>query len=661
MLSSLKARLISIAVSIVVLAMLAVAIANFFTTRSSTLAALNTQMLQLSHSHAAAIAEWLRSKQAVVASMKTGAQSDDPLPTLKTAEQAGTFDLAYVGFADKHFVFSQDRKRAADYDPTARPWYQQAASAGGPVITPPYIGASTGKLVVTFAEPLGGKGSVAAVLAADVMMDAVVQNVASIKPTPASYAFLIDGSGKIIAHPDSKLTLKPLADLDAGMTPQTLSAIEQSGAGGDVRLDGRAGILHVSKVPGSDWLLVTVLDRAEATAALSSMLRSSVLTAVLVLVLAALVLSALVARALRRLGLVRDAMEAIAVGDGDLTSRLDASGQDELAQIARAFNQFVEKIATVLVQIRSISTLVRSESADIAAGNADLSSRTEAQAGALEQTASSMDELTSTVRQNAENAHAANELALSASSVAAKGGEVVQQVVGTMADIQESSRKIVDIIGVIDGIAFQTNILALNAAVEAARAGEQGRGFAVVASEVRNLAQRSAGAAKEIKQLIGDSVAKVDAGGRLVDEAGQTMGQVVSSVQQLTAIMSEITVASREQSAGIGEINTAVTHMDTMTQQNAALVEQAAAAAESLQEQAVDLAQAVGMFRLGDTPAVAASRPAPARTAVGAPASPPAKAKVAARPVPAIKASKVSKPVNAIKPGKPAADEWEEF
>jgi len=648
MLSSLKARLIAIAVSTVVLAMLAVAIANFYTTRSSTLAALDTQMLQLSHSHAAAIAEWLRSKQAVVGSLKQGATAADPLPALKAAEQAGTFDMAYIGFADKHAVFSQERKRAADYDPTARPWYKQASESGGPIITAPYIGASTGKLVVTFAEPLGGKGSVTGVMAADVMMDAVVQNVASIKPTASSYAFLVDGGGKIIAHPDGKLTLKPLAELDPGLSAQALGNIEKSGDGAAIRLGEREGILHVSKVPGSDWLLATVLDRAEATQALSSMLRASALTALLVLALAAAALSVLVARALRRLGLVRDAMGAIATGDGDLTSRLDAEGADELAQIAKAFNLFVEKIATVLVQIRSISTLVRSESADIAAGNADLSSRTEAQAGALEETASSMDELTSTVKQNAENAHAANELAMSASEVAAKGGRVVQQVVGTMAGIQESSRKIVDIIGVIDGIAFQTNILALNAAVEAARAGEQGRGFAVVASEVRNLAQRSSQAAKEIKELIGDSVEKVGAGGRLVDEAGQTMDQVVASVQQLTTIMSEITVASREQSAGIGEINTAVTHMDTMTQQNAALVEQAAAAAESLQEQAVDLAQAVGMFRLGDAGASAASAPVTrlkARPAAPAPRAP-------------ARALSPSKPVKAAKSG---ADEWEEF
>ena len=651
MLSSLKARLIAIAVSIVVLAMLAVAIANFFTTRSSTLAALDTQMLQLSHSHAQAIGEWLRAKQAVVGSMKLGAQDADPLPSLKAAEQAGMFDMAYIGFADKHAVFSQQRKRAADYDPTARPWYKLASEAGTPVITAPYIAASTGKLVVTFAEALGAKGSVTGVLAADVMMDVVVQNVASIKPTPASYAFLVDGGGKIIAHPDGKLTLKPLSELDSKLTGQALADIEKSGDGAPMRLGERDGILHVSKVPGSDWLLATVLDRAEATQALSAMLRASALTALLVLILASSVLAVMVARALRRLGLVRDALDAIATGDGDLTSRLDATGTDELAQIAKAFNLFVEKIATVLVQIRTISTLVRSESADIAAGNADLSSRTEAQAGALEETASSMDELTSTVKQNAENAHAANELAVSASQVAAKGGEVVQQVVGTMAGIQESSRKIVDIIGVIDGIAFQTNILALNAAVEAARAGEQGRGFAVVASEVRNLAQRSAGAAREIKELIGDSVEKVGAGGRLVDEAGQTMGQVVASVQQLATIMSEITVASREQSAGIGEINTAVTHMDTMTQQNAALVEQAAAAAESLQEQAVDLAQAVGMFRLGDTVADSA----PARPVKARPAAAVAAPRAQARALPAVRATKL------VKASKPAADEWEEF
>ncbi len=399
-----------------------------------------------------------------------------------------------------------------------------------------------------------------------------------------------------------------------------------------------------------------MLDRAEATQALSAMLSASAVTAALVIALAAFTLTVLVSRALRRLGLVRDAMADIATGDGDLTRRLDAHGGDELAQIAGAFNLFVDKIASVLVEIRHISGSVRIASSEIAAGNADLSARTEAQAGSLEETASSMEELTSTVKQNADNARTANQLAVSASAVAVQGGEVVGQVVGTMASIKESSRKIVDIIGVIDGIAFQTNILALNAAVEAARAGEQGRGFAVVASEVRNLAHRSASAAKEIKELISDSVDKVDAGGKLVDDAGHTMGLIVDSVKQVATIMGEITVASQEQSAGIEEVNTAITHMDEMTQQNAALVEEAAAAAESLQEQAVTLAQMVGVFRLGeDAPAAPAARqhaaaarpaPAPARAA-------PARVAPPARPAPAPK--KVSTPARS------GNDEWEEF
>jgi len=227
-----------------------------------------------------------------------------------------------------------------------------------------------------------------------------------------------------------------------------------------------------------------------------------------------------------------------------------------------------------------------------------LSQRTEEQASSLEETASSMEELTSTVKQNADNAKQANQLAIGASDVAGKGGAVVNQVVGTMSSINESSRKIVDIISVIDGIAFQTNILALNAAVEAARAGEQGRGFAVVAAEVRNLAQRSASAAKEIKALIGDSVSKVEDGSKLVDKAGKTMQQVVDSVKRVTDIMSEITAASQEQSAGIEQVNQAITQMDEVTQQNAALVEEAAASAESMREQANELFSAVGVFKL---------------------------------------------------------------
>jgi methyl-accepting chemotaxis protein len=286
------------------------------------------------------------------------------------------------------------------------------------------------------------------------------------------------------------------------------------------------------------------------------------------------------------------------VAEGDLTQRIEVHSTDEIGQLMQALHDMNDSLVRVVGQVRSGTDTVSTASTQIAAGNLDLSSRTEEQAASLEETASSMEQLTSTVKQNAENARQANQLVSSTADVAVKGGQVVGQVVDTMASIKDSSRKIADIIGVIDGIAFQTNILALNAAVEAARAGEQGRGFAVVASEVRNLAQRSAGAAKEIKALIEDSVGKVDAGGKLVDEAGKTMGEVVASVKHVTDIMGEIAAASSEQSAGIEQVNQAIAQMDEVVQQNAALVEQAAAAAESLQDQASQLAQAVSVFKL---------------------------------------------------------------
>jgi methyl-accepting chemotaxis protein len=298
---------------------------------------------------------------------------------------------------------------------------------------------------------------------------------------------------------------------------------------------------------------------------------------------------------------LRGAVEvAQTVARGDLTTSFGAEARDEVGELMQALHAMNDALAGVVSEVQSGSQAIASASGEIASGNLDLSGRTEQQASALEETASSMEELTVTVRHNADNAAQANQLAHAASDVAGRGGEIVGKVVATMGSIEASSRKIVDIIGVIDGIAFQTNILALNAAVEAARAGEQGRGFAVVASEVRNLAQRSAAAAKEIKTLIGDSVNQVNAGTALVEQAGSTIKEVVDSVARVTDVIAEITEASREQSDGIDQVNEAITQMDRSTQENAALVEEAAAAAASMQDQAARLEEVARRFRLGE-------------------------------------------------------------
>jgi methyl-accepting chemotaxis protein len=335
----------------------------------------------------------------------------------------------------------------------------------------------------------------------------------------------------------------------------------------------------------------------------------------------------------------------VALADGNLNERIEASYSGMFGDLKEAANTTSDRLRDIVGQIAEAVDTITTASGEIASGNQNLSSRTEQQAASLEETASSMEELTSTVRQNAENARQANQLAIGASDVAVQGGSVVGQVVNTMSAITDSAKKVVDIISVIDGIAFQTNILALNAAVEAARAGEQGRGFAVVAGEVRNLAQRSAAAAKEIKGLISESVENVEAGSKLVDEAGRTMTEIVSSVKRVTDLMSEISAASSEQSQGIDQVNQTVTGLDEMTQQNAALVEEAAAAAESLQEQAQALGVAVSAFQLNGRTARPVAR-------LGGPAS--------AAPGRAAIGKKAKSPVRDL-PRPDADDEWEEF
>nr|WP_308700786.1 methyl-accepting chemotaxis protein [Pseudoduganella umbonata] len=446
--------------------------------------------------------------------------------------------------------------------------------------------------------------------------------------------------------------------------------------GGD--RDGAVQALFASVIPAQtvyfrhlDELLKVQRDLMTHDAQAATAAAKSATTLMIVLLVLATIVSVVIGWLITRsvTGPVDEAVRvAETVASGDLTAHIVTTRKDEMGRLLGALGDMTAALTGTVRTVRDSTDTINTAAAEIASGNMDLSNRTEQQAASLEETASSMEELTSTVQANAENARQANQLVVSAASHANEGGQVVSQVVETMGSIKESSSKIVDIIGVIDGIAFQTNILALNAAVEAARAGEQGRGFAVVASEVRNLAQRSASAAREIKELINDSVEKVDAGSRLVDQAGTTMDRIVTSVQQVASIMNEIASASQEQSSGIAQVNTTITTMDTATQQNAALVEEAAAAAASMREQAQRLVAAIAVFRIDDR-AMAPAFPAPVHVTSHAPAIPPASAvahpphpKLAGKPPVQARTAAGTGSAKA-RPAKkaPEGDDWEEF
>ena len=537
MFHSLRARLIGICVAITTISLLAVALATFLSVRKDAEQSLDQRIGQLTHLHATDLANWVREKQRITSSIQQAVGKDEPVPFLLAAKQAGDFDDAYFVYAHGPHVFPHPMPDG--YVGTARPWYKEAAAANKAVVTAPYVDATTGKLTITFAEPISESGTLTAIVGTDMHLDSVTRKVNGIRATNKSFAFLLDDAGNILAYANAELVLKPATAIAPALTTSLMAGLAQSGGHTEVDVSGATQLVYAARVEGTPWMLGIAVDKADAQASLRELLQLEVLIALVCIVAAA-----------------------------------------------------------VLLQIRVAAENVRLATTEIAAGNRDLSERTEQQASSLEETAAAMEELTATVQQNASNAQQARQLAHAASDVAAHGGEVVGQVVQTMGGIEAASRKIEAIISVIDGIAFQTNILALNAAVEAARAGEQGRGFAVVASEVRTLAGRSAEAAKEIKGLIEDSVTQVASGSRQVQEAGATMAQVVDSIRQVNTVVAEISSASQEQSTGIAEVGTAITHMDQATQQNAALVEEATAAAQSLQQQAHSLADVVAGFKL---------------------------------------------------------------
>jgi methyl-accepting chemotaxis protein len=487
-------------------------------------------------------------------------------------------------------------------------WYQIPKRHGKETLMEPYRDTVGGQevLMTSLAVPMSIDGKFVGVTGIDIALSELQSDIARIHPYGSGYASLISNTGQYVGDRDAANVGKPIAQ--AGASADEQAAVREGRRFVSTADGGALGPVTRVFVPiqigdtGTTWsFAVTVPDRevmAEVTKLRYTAAAMGLLSVIAVSLGLSVALNRLVLRPLG--GEPADAVDlAQRVAEGDLSVRIAVKHGDTTSLMA-ALHRMQERLSSVVAGVRHNASGVASASAEIAQGNMDLSGRTEQQAAALEETAASMDEFSSTVRQNAENAREANQLAAVASDVARQGGTVVGEVVATMRDISDSSSQITDIISVIEAIAFQTNILALNAAVEAARAGEQGRGFAVVASEVRNLAQRSATAAKEIKDLIGVSVERVERGTTLVDQAGATMTEVVTAIRRVASIMGEISTASDEQNKGVVQIGEAVNQMDQSTQQNAALVEQSAAAAHSLREQADELVRAVGIFRLRD-------------------------------------------------------------
>lgn len=596
MLKTTRSRIMAACTCIVVLSLAINTFLNYTIANNSNEESIKNTLNAVTISHGLAIGDWVLYKTQMIAALHDNPRlHDDPIPLFKQIAASGGFSNVYMGYADKTAKFSTPDGIPADYDPTIRPWYQQAVNEGKALITAPYVDAGTKKLVVSFVAPVLSDGTVKGVVGSDVTMQSVIENVKSIHPTPSSFGVLIDNNGLIIAHPDEALALKNITEIAPNIR---LSELLASTTPTEVMVSGAAKLILAQPIRGTNWSMLVALDKHEATEGMRALLFSSLGTLLVISLLGALVIGFIINATLKRLLLIRDAMDDISNGNNDLTQRLPDEGHDEVAQIARSFNTFIDKLSLVMIQIRDISASLQVAADEISAGNNDLSSRTESAASSIQQTAASLEEISAAVTQSAGSAQQVNAKALTLAKDAGDGGKVVSDVIVTMEDIVAASGKIGDIIGVIDGIAFQTNILALNAAVEAARAGEQGRGFAVVASEVRSLAQRSAQAAKEIKVLIESTVGSVTSGSVQVRQASDTMNEIVGGVSTVTTVMSEITHAADEQMRGINEINKAVAQLDSMVQQNAALVQESAAASAALQSQAEELNAVVGHFRV---------------------------------------------------------------
>jgi methyl-accepting chemotaxis protein len=594
MFNSIRTRLLVTTMIIVAGALSVNTFINYSISRSSNTESINSTLAALTASHTEVVSQWVEAKTSQINALIPHVTDANPLPLLMQTIASGNFMSTYIGYPDKRTISSDQDKLPEGYDPTSRPWYIQAAQLKQSTITQPYVDVTTNTLIISAVAPRIDNGQLLGVAGGDISIVDIIDSVRAIHPVANSFGMLINDDGTIIAHPDEALTLKPISDIAPALD---LPALLQSKSPVLVDISGRSAFMFAMPVKGTSWFIAIAMDKTEATANMRSLLWSATLSLFVLMALSAVIVFVVTNRSIGPLMRVRETMKN-AIAQKDLTHRITVNGRDEVAQIANEFNHFLDNLTIVMKSIRSSSESVHIGSEEITAGNYDLSARTESAATSLQQTSAALEQMSSTVALFAGSSREANTSVLSAAQIAQRGGESIHEVITTMSNIEAASEKISNIIGVIDGIAFQTNILALNASVEAARAGEQGRGFAVVANEVRNLAGRSAQAAKEIRLLINATVSSVSEGAKQVHHTGEAIEKIVSSVSSLTSVMAEISEAADGQMRSIAEINSATAQLDTMVQQNATLVEESTVASTALTNQADELATAVNQFRL---------------------------------------------------------------
>jgi len=519
MLSSFRNRILFIVVAILVLSLSLNTAINYFISNNATTKSINSTLTSLAESNTTTIEQWVTTRIAQISNLTPYVNHPDPVALLKQVAAAGNFLNVDIAFTDKHVLSSDPSGIPEGYDPTSRPWYIEANNARTTIITEPYQDISSRRLTMTIATPAFNNNALQAVIEGDIAMDEIIKNVRAIHPTPRSFGMLIDAQGQIIAHPNDDLTMKQLSSVSPNLN---LSKLLASATPVEASISGADAYLLARPIKGTAWYIVVAIDKNEVRSGMNTLLQTSAISLLVLICLSVLTVGYITQKSVAPLIKIREAMDEFFSSDkGDLTQRLPVHGKDEIAQIAIAFNGFTDKLVEAMTSIRNNSGQVRAAAIEMSSRNDDLALRTEESAASLQQTSVSLEEISANVAHSSATSREANTAAVDAASDAQQGIDSVHYLIKTMKEIEAASSQISVITSVINGIAFQTNILALNASVEAARAGEQGRGFAVVANEVRQLASRSAEAAKEISNLIDTTVSSVASGVQQVDNTNQ--------------------------------------------------------------------------------------------------------------------------------------------